>query len=360
MDSIIGIVFQNWYRLLKENRFKVDHKNFIKALVITFLSLKNSRQKNKEDRKFRQLIDSTSIDEPPLFILGHWRSGTTFLHNLISTDQQFAFPNLFEVRNPHSFLSKQHLFEKRLQLYKAQKRKMDNMQIALDSPLEEEFAVAVMSLRSPLIGWMFPQNAKNYDKYVTFDDAPEQDLQIWKEWYLLYLKKLTYKYQKPLLLKSPLNTARIGILLTMFPNARFIHIHRHPLQVFKSTKKLYNSAIKASHMYNFEYEDLDRYIIDGYNEIYHAFFRDLPEIKEDRYYEIAFEDLEAKPVDTVRTIYDALKMPFSDNALSQLKDYVSKHSNYKKNVYNDIPDKTKQLIFDKWQQNFKRWGYSLS
>ena len=40
----------------------------------------------------------------PIFVLGHWRSGTTLLHNLLVTDPQFAFPNAFETSNPLTFL----------------------------------------------------------------------------------------------------------------------------------------------------------------------------------------------------------------------------------------------------------------
>ena len=40
----------------------------------------------------------------PVFILGHWRSGTTLLHGLMAQDDQFAYPRIYQVSNPHSFL----------------------------------------------------------------------------------------------------------------------------------------------------------------------------------------------------------------------------------------------------------------
>ncbi|MDQ3566024.1 MAG: sulfotransferase [Pseudomonadota bacterium] len=43
---------------------------------------------------------------PPLFILGHWRSGTTLLHNLLTRDTgQFAYANTYQAVNPRTFLS---------------------------------------------------------------------------------------------------------------------------------------------------------------------------------------------------------------------------------------------------------------
>jgi hypothetical protein len=36
---------------------------------------------------------------------------------------------------------------------------------------------------------------------------------------------------KPLLIKSPVHTARVRRMLKLFPKAKFVFIHRHPLQV---------------------------------------------------------------------------------------------------------------------------------
>ena len=38
--------------------------------------------------------------QAPLFVLGHYRSGTTHLHNLLALDPQFAAPTFFQVLNP--------------------------------------------------------------------------------------------------------------------------------------------------------------------------------------------------------------------------------------------------------------------
>jgi|SRR5579863_346360 len=40
----------------------------------------------------------------PLFVLGVPRSGTTHLHNLLSHDPRFAFPDTFQTMNPRIFL----------------------------------------------------------------------------------------------------------------------------------------------------------------------------------------------------------------------------------------------------------------
>ena len=105
-NYLIGITAGQWRRLLRENRYDVDAVYWHRAAVITLMSVLNSLAARNDERRYSHEITRTVIDEPPLFILGHWRTGTTFLHNLLSRDPRFAYPNLFEILHPGSFLSK--------------------------------------------------------------------------------------------------------------------------------------------------------------------------------------------------------------------------------------------------------------
>jgi len=57
----------------------------------------------KEKNSFGDQIQNTNV-EPPVFILGVWRSGTTHLHNLLTRDTRFGYANLYQALNPHTFL----------------------------------------------------------------------------------------------------------------------------------------------------------------------------------------------------------------------------------------------------------------
>ncbi|WP_427846519.1 sulfotransferase [Aromatoleum aromaticum] len=61
----------------------------------------------RETREFQARIRDVRI-KPPIFVLGHWRSGTTHLHNLLSLDPQFAYPNFYQVTNPRAIAPKMH------------------------------------------------------------------------------------------------------------------------------------------------------------------------------------------------------------------------------------------------------------
>src|SRR5687768_13309312 len=71
-----GITLGNWVRLLRDNRFAVSTSCTLRALAITFQSIRNSVSGWYEDWRYGPRLKDVAIP-PPLFVLGHWRSGTT-------------------------------------------------------------------------------------------------------------------------------------------------------------------------------------------------------------------------------------------------------------------------------------------
>ena len=117
----------------------------------------NSLFRRKEERVFGERIAATTI-QPPLFILGHWRSGTTHLHNLLARDtRQFAFANTYQVVNPHTFLCTEEANTRRFAWMVPKTRPMDEMELNFQLPQEDEFAPCLMSLRSLYLGISFPR-----------------------------------------------------------------------------------------------------------------------------------------------------------------------------------------------------------
>ncbi len=208
-NFLAGITFGDWLRLLRENRFSVDPPYWHRALFVTLLSAINSYYRQKEHRSFRDKIAATVV-HPPLFILGHWRSGTTHLHNLLAQDRrQFAFPNTYQVTNPHTFLLTEEAHSQRFAWMVPKKRPMDEMALSFQVPQEDEFAPCLMSLRSLYLGISFPRSEDAYSRYLTFEGVPPDEIEEWKNALVWFLKKVTQKYQRPLILKSPPHTARI-------------------------------------------------------------------------------------------------------------------------------------------------------
>src|SRR3954447_11011480 len=83
-----GITFGDWVRLLRDNQFHVRPRRLARALAITSQSAQNSVLRRIEDSRYREAVRDAKV-LPPLFVLGHWRSGTTHLHNLMALDERF-------------------------------------------------------------------------------------------------------------------------------------------------------------------------------------------------------------------------------------------------------------------------------
>ena len=357
ISTLVGFTFGDWLQLLKDNHLSLSLTYRKRWLPIFFLSLRNSQLRSKEVKKFGDEIDAAVI-QPPIFVIGHWRSGTTLLHSLLAVDDRFSYPNLFQVTFPHTFLTLREMFAERMEAEDdAEKRPMDNMEVRYDSPGEDEFALAVLSLRSPVIGWMFPRRQDVYDRYLTFRDVSEADIDIWRSAFSAFLKKLSIGHNKPLILKSPQHTARIRLLLDMFPDARFVHICRHPFDVFRSTQKLYRTAVANNRVQTASDENVDDDIIRRYREMYDAYLEEHSLIPAGHHYQIHFEDLEKDMMGQVRAIYEHLDLPDFDVVEPKLQDYIDSMSGYKKNKHRPLSDSMKRRLAEAWRPMFDAFGY---
>jgi omega-hydroxy-beta-dihydromenaquinone-9 sulfotransferase len=360
-NYLAGITAGMWWRLLRENRFAVDPAYWHRALFISMASLLNSYYRRREDRRFAADVEAIEITQPPLFILGHWRSGTTLLHYLLAQDTtNFAFANTYQAVNPGTFLTTEEVNTRRFARMVPPTRPMDNMQLSFQSPQEDEFAPLLLSLQSLYLGISFPRHADQYARYLTFRDVPREQVEAWKNALLGFCRKLTLKYGRALLLKSPPHTARIRLLLEMFPEARFVLIHRNPYRVFQSQRHFFETAIWYTYLQRPDLQAIDEGILERYRIMFDAFCEDRPLIPEERFCEVRFEDLQRDPLAEVQRVYESLSIPGFQSVEPQLRSYVASLSGYRKNEHPPLDKPTRRRVADAWQPSFERWGYSLS
>ncbi|MGD9635310.1 MAG: sulfotransferase [Pirellulales bacterium] len=354
-----GITFGNWFRVLRDNRFDVSPRQLMRAMAITAQSAQNSVMRRVEDLCYGTLVRETEI-VPPLFILGHWRSGTTHLHNLLVVDNRFACPNNYDALFPHSLLSMERVQSPFIQWFLSPRRPMDNVAWTMRSPQEDEFALSVMTLMSPCMGWHFPNRRDYYDRYLTFRDVDEVEVKQWKLAMLAYCKRLSWKYKRPLVLKSPPHTGRIRRLLEIFPDAKFLHVHRDPYAVFASTRKMLTVNFSLHCLQNPPVgEELDAWIIRQYSAMHEAFFEELDLIPSWNYYELPFTELEADPIGQLQRAYEALALPEFFPARPKFERYVESIRGYQKNKFPEPTVALRRRLADAWRPCFERWGYSF-
>ncbi len=354
----MGITFPRWIELLRENNFAIDPPYRRAAFRVTMGSLVNWFGRGRVRRQFGQQIAAAQV-QAPIFVLGHWRSGTTLLHEILSLDERFAYPNLLQVSNPNTFLIREPLAERALAEQQRQKRPMDNVIVSYRSPGEDEFALAALSLRSVIIGWSFPRSQARYDRYLTFRAAPPEDAKRWQESLLDFLKQVTVRQPgKPLLLKSPSHTGKIKLLLELFPDARFVHIHRNPYVVFQSTKRLHETNI-VHNRYQDSPEDPTEGILRRYVDLHEAFFADRTLIPPGRYCEVQFEQLERNIVGEIERVYSELELGEFEVVQPKVEAYAAEKADYQKNVHPALDEDLRRRIAQAWRRCFDEWGYPV-
>lgn len=354
-----GMSFGQWLHLLWQERFAVSPSRLPRAVSITVQSLQNSVFRALENLRYGARLRDVQV-EPPIFVLGHWRTGTTHLHQLLVQDARFAFPNGYQTAFPHTFLTTERFNARLLNFFLPKRRPMDNMEWSLASPQEDELALCSACGESPCLGWAFPRQRKKYDRYLTFRDASAGETARWCGALELFLKKLTLKHGRRLVLKSPPHTCRIRLLLEMFPGAKFVHIHRNPYVVFQSTRKLFLKMFAWVGLQRPELEGLDDWILEQYREMYDVFFEERPLIPSGSYHEVAFEDLERDPMGEVRQVYQALGLPEFGIVEADLQRYVDSLRGYRKNEFPPLPAPLTERIRERWGRTIEEWGYGAN
>ena len=356
---LAGISLGDWLALLCDNGFRISPRYLPRAAAITSSSLTNSMVRWLENRRHGPAIDAAGVSAP-LFVLGHWRSGTTLLHDLLALDERFACPTLYEVIYPHTFLLTEGTGSALLRLFSPKQRPQDNMRLDPSAAWEDEFAMCVWEFTTPYLTWAFPSRAAHYDRFLTFADAPEDEVERWQRTLTRYLKKLSLKYPgRRLVLKSPTHTARVRFLLEMFPDARFVHIHRNPYEVYQSCLHLYEAALPMIRLQRTERIDWEARVRRQYREMHDAFFAHRDLIPSGRYHEVRFDDLTRDPVGQVKTLYEALGLPKFAAAEPRLREYVQSIASYQRNTYHELDAETRQRVAREWGRCFEAWGYPV-
>ena len=348
-----------WLRVLRENEFAVDLPYWPRALVITLGSLQNALLAGWENLVYGRRVRDTTV-YPPLFILGIFRSGTTLLHNLLAQDDRFAYPNVYQTCYPKTFLTTESTSSRVLGFFLPDRRPQDGIALGMRETAEEESALCSLTGRNMVMGWVFPRRAEQFRRYLTFRDANQEEIAEWKSALIGFVRKLSFKYQRPLILKSPANTARIRMLLELFPDARFVHIHRNPFDVFQSALHIYDKVAPWITLQRPESDGVDERILRQYREASEVFFEERSLIPEGRFHELGFAALQADPIGQVRSIYDGLGLPDFGYVEPRLRRYVESLSGYKMNTFPELSAHVQCRIASDWRRWFDEWGYPTS
>jgi hypothetical protein len=348
-----------WFKLLARHRFAVDIRRMGRCCILSAISVANTLLNALNSVFYKKKIAATKIELPPLFIIGHWRTGTTLLHELLVCDQRHAFPTTYECFASSHFLLSAWFLKRWFQYLMPKRRPMDNMQLGLDRPQEDEFAFCGLGVPSPYMDWAFPNNPLRYEAYLDLQDISPDERDRWKHAFVRFLKSLTYKNAgKRIVLKSPAHTYRVRTLLELFPNAKFVHIVRDPFVVFPSTVYTWERMQAHHGMQIAKYRGLEEQVFRRFERMHKVFEEDRKLIDPSRFCELRYEDLVDDPVGQVRAIYDQLELGEFNSLLPQLEKYVASVSGYRTNRF-EISPELRGEIRTRCAAYIEKYGYAV-
>ncbi len=354
---LLGSSMPNYFRVLRQG--KILPKYYFNIFLTTLIVVINIPFQLWEKLLFALKLKKTSFQKPPLFILGHWRSGTTLLHNMLCTDPEASFVTTYQGVFPNNLASKA-VFKTFMRKFMPNKRPSDNMRLDVDMPQEDEFAFCSTYHNAFYNFFYFPRNYQNfYKKSIRFEEMNTAEKERWYRAYDKLLKKAyVNKKGKRLIVKNPSNTARIKQLLKLYPDAKFLYIYRNPITVYLSTQRFFHSLLPTISLDGASADFVDEMIFDLYKMLMGDYQKQVSLIPKANLMELRFEDFEKEPVRHLEIIYkDLLQEDFG-----RVKNIFTKHfeanKDYHKNSY-----KVKRELIEKIKTEFgfymELYGYKV-
>jgi len=310
----------------------------------------------------------------PLFIIANPRSGTTFLHRLLSLDSnRFTSPFLYHTIFPSVTLFKiidvlgavdqkigRPLFKFFNWLDGIFFKGWEQIHPMGFNQTEEDEGIFIFTLITPAIHMLCPYN-KGLEYLVLADAMPEKSRRKWMAFYKNTLQRIVYitGRQKVFLSKNVLNTGRFKSFLEIFPDARIVYLVRHPYNAIPSFCSMFSAAWKA---HSPEISD-SNVLTQNWGEMaikfYNYFDAFLEKLPKEQHITIAFDDLRADPLKVIEEIYEHFNINMDEAFVSRLKfatqnqnKYQSKHS-YTLEQYGF----TKEEVQAKLPVIFEKYGF---
>lgn len=361
VNTMVGADWKTFKSITKDRYVdpEMRTKLFLTKCICRLLSLLAPLQ----EKKYQKKLYKEPLQHDPIFILGHWRSGTTFVHNIFAQDPRFGYTTTYQTVFPHYMMSMQWLVKPCMKLVMPSSRPTDKMELHPDLPQEEEFALLNTSPVSYYNFWFFPQNMKEYcDRFLTMKKAKEEEIADFKDKFMKVVKISMWNSRRGVkdaqyLSKNPPHTGKVKTLVEMFPNAKFIYLIRDPYTVFESSRSFFTQTIVPLQFNTIPVEEMEQNILYGYKELYDAYQEQKKYIPEGNLFEVKFEEFETNALEITQRIYYQLNISGWEEARPAIEAYINKKKDHKKNQY-AYEERTIRMVNEAWGDILDAWGYN--
>ena len=305
---------------------------------------------------YQKKITAHKIKQPPIFILGHWRSGTSHLQHILQLDPEISTSTIFRSIFADNYYLTESWLKRALNFlcstlkirYSIQRTTMD-----MDLPAELDLALcAICSKHSYSWGHILPKSfATRVDRQILFED--DQIADSWLEDYDYMIRKLSYRSGgRRVLVKSPGDTARISHIRRKYPEAKFIFIHRDPVSVYHSSEYLWETIQRHLSLHEIQKTEIQDLILNTYQRLLSRYLKQRNEIPNEQLVEISHRDLQQDPLGEIRKIYS--KFELGTPPEEELAHFLAATESYKHTHYSTPPE-LKAKLAARWSFAFEEW-----
>ncbi|KDO22369.1 hypothetical protein SPRG_11321 [Saprolegnia parasitica CBS 223.65] len=376
-NPMCGITLPQWLAILSAHGRHIEWPYLLRVAFLTLSSLFTFSLGLIESLWYpSHVIDAIPLPEDPVFVIGHPRTGTTLLHNLLaSDDDSFYHCTTFCAGFPSCFLWFEKWGKRLFSRAIAPTRPMDSMPLHFDLPQEDECATSLLSHgASYYLALAFMAQETCFRKFLTLapeDGATPEDEARWTLAFTFLVKKLTLRsslvqapstMRRRLLLKSPIHTARVPLLRKLFPKATFIYLHRDPYKVLQSSAHMANTAFWYIYLNTPTDEQVTEYTLWQFErmyDVYYAASRDASTgaLAED-ILEVAYTDLVSSTMPSLKRVYAHAGLAWTDKIEAKFEAQVAALAGYKVNEFVELPPRLRDVIQTRAAGYFKTFGYA--
>lgn len=307
----------------------------LRALIGRYL---NQRLQLEQWREQHPQVAEEKIVRP-LFIAGLPRTGTTFLHQLLSQDEQFRAPRTFEIDRPVPPPSEDAIHVD---------RRVKDIQRGIDiihrivphfkaihplaAVLPDE-CQQITAYQFSSIAYQHILEVPSFRRWILDHDFTE-DLLFHRE----FLQHLQSSWQRQhWLLKSPAHIQYLPTLLKVYPDAMIIHTHRNPEQVMASTTSL------SWTMQSVFSDQIDKKTcaigqLEFFRETLKICLADREELgKNDAIFDLDYSSFIDAPMAMVEAIYQGFGLTLTQATRDKMQGFLADNQQHKHGGHNYTP-----------------------
>ena len=271
--------------------------------------------------------------DAPTFIVGLPRTGTTLLHNLMSQDPESRVPLTSEVMYPSRFPNTPEGMDRA--------RRLTASRLGWADRLAPEFK-RIHPLAPDL-----PQEciAITAQVFMSIQFHTTHDVGAYEDWFERDSQALAFAFHRRLLqhlqarrrarswlLKAPGHLFSLNALLAEYPDARVVHTHRDPLRVMASMAS-HATVLRRAFSDHADPREIARDWSRRWGDALDNFLAVRDRSPAAQFLDLAYDEIEDRPLDAVRTVYEFLGWRLSPEAARSMQAFLDANPKHKHGVH---------------------------